>query len=396
MNGSISEMLCDSDREWSRDALQRTVKKLSWSAKKNHDKIPYTTGPDGTYDDRKEMNEGNDWGRGLAWWTNGFFGGILWQLYHLTGEESFRTFAEHQEELLDPCFDNYVSLHHDVGFMWMPTAAADVRLTGSEKARVRAMHAASLLAGRFNPAGKFIRAWNGIPGEDTRGWAIIDCMINLSLLYWASEESGDPRFLNIAMAHADTVRNTFFRPDGSANHIVVYDPERGGVVKTLGGQGYAQGSTWTRGQAWAIYGFVISYLHTKKESYLEQAVKTAACFVKRMPESGLIPVDFDQPKEPNYLDCCGGAAAASGMLSLAEILFAGNEEESGRTFLAAAVKILRAIDSSSADYTENCDAIVQNCSGAYHASEHHMTMIYADYYYLEALLKLADSAVFLW
>lgn len=116
-------------------------------------------------------------------------------------------------------FYAYYGLHHDVGFMFMPTAVADYRLTGNENARKLGMHAANILAGRFNPVGKFIRAWNDLE-EDTRGWAIIDCMFNISLLYWASEESGDPRFRQIAMMHADAVMNYFVRPDGSVNHPI--------------------------------------------------------------------------------------------------------------------------------------------------------------------------------
>ena len=256
----------NSNQEWVCEALEKVREKMQWVSEKNRDKIPYTTGADGSYDDRSD--ESRSWGmdNGLNWWTNGFWGGIMWLLYQDTGEERYREIAGISERKLEKCFDQYYGLHHDVGFMYLPTAVADYRLTGNEEGRRIGMHAANLLAGRFNPVGKFIRAWNQNEDNDTRGWAIIDCLLNLSLLYWASEESGDPRFRQIAMMHADTVLANFVRPDGSVCHIVEFDPESGRMVKSYGGQGYGDGSSWTRGQGWAVYGFANSYTHTGKRN----------------------------------------------------------------------------------------------------------------------------------
>ena len=163
----------------------------------------------------------------------------MWLMYQDTGENMYLDIARQSELKMEKCFEDYYGLHHDVGFMFVPTAVADYRLTGNENSRKIGMHAANLLAGRFNPVGKFIRAWNDL-ADDTRGWAIIDCMINLSLLYWASEESKDPRFKQIAMLHADTVMEHFVRPDGSVNHIVEFNPDTGAVIRSLGGQGYGE------------------------------------------------------------------------------------------------------------------------------------------------------------
>lgn len=186
---------------------------------KNHTKIPYTTDENGNYDDRSDATKTWTNDSGLNWWTNGFWGGILWLMYQNTGDQKYMEYARECEHKLEKCFQTYYGLHHDVGFMYMPTAVANYRLTNDPQARRTAMHAANLLAGRFNPVGKFIRAWN-TETKDTRGWAIIDCMFNLSLLYWASEESKDPRFRHIAMMHADTVMKNFVREDGSVNHIM--------------------------------------------------------------------------------------------------------------------------------------------------------------------------------
>ena len=377
---------------WADEVINRIRNKMARVSEKNRDKIPYTTDENGNYDDRSDRNRSWRIDDGLNWWTNGFWGGILWLLYQDTGEDRYARIARISEECMDRCFSDFYGLHHDVGFMYVPTAVADYRLTGNEASRKRAMHAANLLAGRFNPAGRFIRAWNDLENEDTRGWAIIDCMFNLSLLYWASEESGDPRFRHIAMMHADTVMQYFVRPDGSVNHIVEFDPETGEMVRSLGGQGYGEGSSWTRGQGWALYGFMISYIHTGKQEYLDTAKKVAHYCMACIPESGLIPVDFRQPEQPAYEDSCGACVIAGGLLELAERLPAPEQA----VYRNAALRILRAIDGQRADWSDGCDAIVQNCSAAYHADRHHFTMTYADYFFIEAVYKLRNIGRLLW
>lgn len=382
----------NSNQEWVGEALEKVREKMQWVSEKNRDKIPYTTGAGGSYDDRSD--ESRSWGmdNGLNWWTNGFWGGIMWLLYQDTGEERYQEIARISERKLEKCYDQYYGLHHDVGFMYLPTAVADYRLTGNEEGRRIGMHAANLLAGRFNPVGKFIRAWNQNEDNDTRGWAIIDCLLNLSLLYWASEESGDPRFRQIAMMHADTVLANFLRPDGSVCHIVEFDPESGRMVKSYGGQGYGDGSSWTRGQGWAVYGFANSYTHTGKKEYLEAARKVADYCIANLPESGIIPVDFRQPQEPAWEDSCAACVIACGLLEVARHVSDSEKEK----YENAAVTILHAIADTRADWTENCDAIVQNCTGAYHSPEHHFTMVYADYYFIEGLYKLAGIGRLLW
>lgn len=377
---------------WVNQTIDKIREKMSWVSEKNREKIPYTTDESGNYDDRSNPEKELGQDDGLNWWTNGFWGGIMWLLYQDTGEERYSEIARISEYRMEQCFDDYYGLHHDVGFMFQPTAAADYRLTGNPRSRKTAMHAANLLSGRFNPAGRFIRAWNGVEKEDTRGWAIIDCMMNLSLLYWASEESGDPRFRQIAMLHADTVMEHFIRPDGSVNHIVEFNPENGEMVRTLGGQGYREGSSWTRGQGWAVYGFMISYIHTGKQEYLDTAKRVAHYCMANIPENGIIPVDFRQPPEPALEDSCGACVIAGGLLEIARCVPEAEQE----MYRRAAVKILKAIDETRADWGKGCDAIVQNCSAAYHNPRHHVTMSYADYYFIEAVYKLGNKGTLLW
>ena len=377
---------------WADQVMEKIRKKIAWVSEKNRKGIPYTTDADGNYDNRADQNR--DWNQddGPNWWTNGFWGGIQWLLYQDTREETYAETARISEYRLEACFEQFYGLHHDVGFMFLPTAVADYRLTGNPRSRRTALHAANLLAGRFNPAGRFIRAWNDAEDADRRGWAIIDCMMNICLLYWASEETRDPRFRQIAMMHADTAMEHFIRPDGSANHIVEFDPETGEEVRSRGGQGYAEGSSWTRGQGWAVYGFVLSFLHTGKQEYLDTAKKAAHYCMANIPESGLIPIDFRQPEEPALEDSCGACVIACGLLELANCV----PEPEQDMYRRAAVKILKAIEENRADWSEDCDAIVQNCSGAYHDNSHHMTMVYADYYFIEAIYKIKKEGILLW
>ena len=176
------------------------------------------------------------------------------------------------------------------------------------------------------------------------------------------------------------------------NHIVEFDPETGEMVRSLGGQGYGEGSSWTRGQAWALYGFMISYIHTGKQEYLDTAKKVAHYCMACIPESGLIPVDFRQPEQPAYEDSCGACVIAGGLLELAGRLPAPEQA----VYRNAALRILRAIDGQRAAWSDSCDAIVQNCSAAYHADRHHFTMTYADYFFIEAVYKLKNIGRLLW
>lgn len=369
-------------KAWADEVIGKIREKMDWVSEKNQDKIPYTTDEKGSYDDLSGYSEKN--GGDLDWWTNGFWGGLMWLMYQDTKQEKYARIARASEEKLKQCFGNYYGLHHDVGFMYLPTAAYDYRLTGNEEGRRTALHAANLLAGRFNPAGNFIRAWNDSAYDDTRGWAIIDCLMNLSLLYWASEETKDPRYRHIAMRHADTAMNGFVRPDGSVCHIVEFDPETGERLKSHGGQGYGHGSSWTRGQGWAIYGFMVSYRHTGKDEYLQTAKKVAHYCMANLTESGLIPVDFRQPPEPAWEDSCGAAIIAGGLLELADCVPEAEQE----MYRRAAFRILDALYRKRCDFSRDCDAIVQNCSASYHADRHHITMVYADYFFAEAVYKL--------
>lgn len=386
-------LIKDEDRLWLFDVIDKVVHKMDWLSTKSANKLPYRT-IEHVHDNKRVGEYRVD--DGLQWWTNGFWAGMLWLMYHQTAKDKYAEIARKAEVWLDECFVTFYGLHHDVGFMWQPSAVADYRLTGNPDSRRRALHAANLLAGRFNPVGKFIRAWDDVHnGEDTRGWAIIDCMFNLSLLYWASEETGDPRFKHTACMHADTVMEHFIRPDGSSEHIVEFDPVTGKKIRIHGGQGHADGSSWTRGQGWALYGFYISYVHTGKSEYLDAARRVARYFISNIPESGIIPVDFKQPAHPALEDSIAAALAASGFIDLARC--PAVDEVESRRYMAEAIRLLRVLDQQRCHYGADRDSFLVNGTGSYHDAEgHHVSYVYGDYFYLEALFKLKGDDYFIW
>lgn len=377
---------------WLKETIDKIVAKEAIVSKRTAGKIPYTT-VDGVFDDCATKNNGND----INWWTNGFWGGMMWLLYHETQDASYQKIAEDVADKISVCFDRYYNLDHDMGFLWMPTDVASYRLTGNETGRRRGLHAANIMAGRFNPNGNYIRAWNDGVGKENGptsnvGWCIIDCLMNLPLLYWASEEIGDPRYKAIAMRHADMAIKNFLREDGSVNHIVEINPETGEFVQSFGGQGYGLGSSWTRGQGWALYGFFLSYMHTKEERYLNASKKVARYFMDNIPEDGLIPVDFRQPSEPHYEDSTAACIAACGLIELSKITEGKESEE----YLDAAMKMLMALSEKRCDFTDSKDNIVNYCTASYHANDHHFAIIYGDFFFMEACFKLKGNDYMIW
>lgn len=373
--------ISEADKKWVDEIWDRIDNKLRIVAPLNKEKIPYTT-VDGVYNDMAKED--------ITWWTNGFWPGMMWLMYVGTKNEMYREVAENSEKMLDAAFEEYDHLHHDVGFMWHISSGVNYRLFGEKKSRVRTSIAADMLASRYNSSGKYIRAWN----EDKVGWVIIDCMMNIPLLYWASDEYKDPRFKYIAMNHADTVMKTHIRPDGSVNHIVDLDPVTGEPKEAFGGQGYELGSSWSRGQAWAIYGYIISYLHTGKQEYLDTAKKVAHYFIANVCSDWLPKADFRCPEEPVIYDSTAGACAACGLLEISKAV-PGHEK---KLYLDAAMNLLKAMEKNFCNWTTEEQSILQMGTEAYFCRPQgkHAAIIYGDYYFIEAIYKLKGFDMLFW
>ena len=185
----------------------------------------------------------------------------------------------------------------------------------------------------------------------------------------------------------------FVRGDGSVNHIVEFDPDTGEMVRSYGGQGYEVGSSWTRGQAWGLYGFALSYIHTGKKEYLDTSRKIAHYFISNTPESGLIPIDFRQPADCQLEDSTAAAIAACGLIELAK----HTEGRDSDLYKREALRLLQALDQKRSMWSPDVDPLLEKCTVAYHEpSGHEITIIYGDYYFIEAVMKLSGQELFIW
>ena len=382
----MKHTLNPADSAWLEQVYARLCAKMSAQVLRQGDRAPHVTRNGSFGEDMLEKD--------VYWWTNGFWPGMLWQMYHATGESVYREAAEKSEGRLAEALTGYTGLHHDVGFMFHLASVAGFKLTGDAEMLRHGRHAAGVLAGRYNPLGQFIRAWeNYDKNEDKSGWIIIDCLMNLPLLYWAAEEENDVRFSAIAKLHALTAAKHLLRPDGSANHIAILDPHTGELLDTPGGQGYAPGSSWTRGQAWALYGFALSAKYTGEAELLGAAKRSAHYFIANAALNGWnVVVDFRSPAEPVKTDASAAACAACGLLCLA-----GQVDEMERPlYQNAALALLRRLDEGYANWTPEQDGLIGGAAGSYFDPDQPVSIIYGDFFFQEAVLRLMGKGFEIW
>ena len=255
-------------------------------------------------------------------WLSGFLGGELWNMYRLTGDERFKKSALHFAGSLIPYAQKNDT--HDMGFIFLPTVVRAFKITGNQKFKKAGLLAAEMLWRRYNRKGHFIRAWGKLGTSKKAGWSIIDTMMNLELLFWASKVSGNPRFAEAAYAHAITCMKQHIRPNGSSFHVVIFDPQTGKVLKKQTHQGAADTSTWARGQAWGIYGFATAYRYTRDERFLRTAQRMADFMIALLPKDGIPFWDLTNPAGRNYRDASAGAVLAVGLYRLASLVHNGS------------------------------------------------------------------------
>lgn len=319
-------------------------------------------------------------------WTSGFFPGVLWLLYDVYGDRQLMDYARHFTDIVEPAKN--VRTHHDVGFMIYNSAGHAYRLTGEPHYLDVIKTASESLISRFNPSLGVIRSW-----EWNTKWkypVIIDNMMNLEILCFTSYKTGDPKYADIARKHADTTIKNHFREDYSTWHVVSYDPETGGPHAKNTHQGFSDDSAWARGQAWGLYGYVMMYRETKDPSYLEQARNIASFLInhQNMPEDMVPYWDFNAPDIPDDVrDASAAAIMASALLELSGL----DKSRDSKLWYRTAVRQLRSLSSEKyqADYGTNGGFILKHCTGHKPAgSEVDVPLSYADYYYIEALIRL--------
>ena len=321
-------------------------------------------------------------------WVSGFFAGTLWYMYELTGAEMWAGHARKHTEILDSI--QYLTCHHDVGFMIYDSYGNGLRLKNIPEYKDVCVTTAKSLSTRFRPGAGIIQSWNVDRGwQSERGWkcpVIIDNMMNLELLFKATEFSGDSTYAKIAISHADKTMENHFRPDYSCYHVVDYDPETGEVLHRCTAQGYADESAWARGQAWALYGYTTAYRFTGYDRYLRQAENVAGFIFNdpNMPED-LVPYwDFDAPDIPDtYRDVSSAAIIASALYELGYLT--GNTsyfEKADRIIASLSTPAYRAAQGTNGGFI-----LMHSVGSIPHGSSIDVPLNYADYYFLEALIR---------
>lgn len=315
-------------------------------------------------------------------WTSGFFPGALWYMHEYTKDPFFKHVAERWTAgVADQQFDTGT---HDVGFKIFDSFGNGNHLYPSEAYKKVIIQAAQTLATRFNPTIGCIKSW------DNRKWefpVIIDNMMNLELLFWAAENGGPKSLREIAIKHAETTIKNHFRADGSTYHVIGYDTTSGAVKARNTHQGYADASVWARGQAWAVYGYTMTYRFTKDERFLQTAQRAADYFINHLPADFVPYWDFLAPEIPNEpRDVSAAAITSSALFELSKYV----KEKSRQTkYSEAATKILGSLCSPAylAEGT-NSHGILNHAVGSKPAkSEVDVSIIYGDYYFLEAMLR---------
>ena len=322
-------------------------------------------------------------------WTSGFYPGSLWYTYLYTGNEEIKALAEKNTEKL--YIETQVVRSHDIGFMVNCSYGNAYRITGDEKYREPFINAAHLLATRFNPTVGLTLSWNVTPKR--KHWrypVIIDNMMNLELLTKAHKLSGVDSLLNVALTHANTTMKNHFRPDYTTWHVVDYDPETGDIRMKVTHQGYADDSAWSRGQAWAVYGYTMMYREVSEPAYLAQAENIAKMLLERLPEDGIPYWDFDSPDAPDsQRDASAGAIMASAFIELSGYTA---DKQLSKALMKMAEKQIRTLASDEylAQPDRNGYFLLKHSVGSYPSdTEVNVPLTYADYYFLEALIRKA-------
>lgn len=378
--------------------------KIKANAKAFQGKIPFSSmSVNGKY----RLNNGGGW-------TDGFYIGVLNLAYALTEDEEFLTLAEQYRDFLKIRIQNdadinrkngFLDLDHDVGMIFLPATGFWYEMDPNDEDKEILLKAADVLASRFNEKGNFIRAWNIWPNdtedfiEEKKGKLITDSLLNVPLLFKATEITGNEEYYNIALKHIETVAEYIVRDDYSTYHTYNFNPVTGEPIAGKTAQGLSDESCWSRGQSWAVYGFALAYKYTKQAKFLTLSEKTAAYFMSHLNAVDLPPWDFTAGTGFEFVpwDSSAATVCASGLLELYELT--GNE-----SYKNDALRLIKALERFCVtDAYEDCQPLLlHNTAGtAYHAASPKeikicaidQASVYADYYYMECKLKLSNKKI---
>lgn len=321
-------------------------------------------------------------------WTNGFWTGMLWLAWELTGEARYRAAAEVQVATFVARADARVAVeHHDLGFLYTPSACAAWRLTGNTEARRAALLAASYLLERFDATSGVIQAWGDLNDPAEAGRMIVDCNLNLPLLYWASAQTGDLRFRDAAERHLTQAARFLVRSDASTFHTFHMDTRTGEPLRGTTHQGFSDTSCWARGQAWGIYGFALGYVHSGREALVGLSASLANYFLNRLPPDLVCKWDLIFTADNAPRDTSAAAIAACGLLELVRHLPISDPDRD--LYARAAWGMLESLDRDNLTPIEGANGVLAH--GVYHMPNKvgvDECCIWGDYFYLEALMRL--------
>lgn len=326
---------------------------------------------------------------GIRDWTSGFWPGVLWYTYESSKDANILKEAGRFSEALYPIV-NYKADNHDLGFMLYCSLGNGYRLTQNPEYKEIILRGADSLAVLYNPKVGTIDSWPGF--NKKMNWhhnTIIDNMLNLEMLYWAAKNGGSPKLAEIATRHAEVTMNNHFREDYSTYHVVAYDTITGKKVAGVTHQGYSDSSMWARGQSWAVYGFTMCYRETKNPDFLKTAQRAAERFFKDIPEDYIPYWDYNDPAIPNVpRDASAAAVVCSALLELSQYV---DDVKIKGDYMQKAMKIIESLSSARYQSRDRNNAFLRHVTGHKpNNSEVDVSIIYADYYYIEALVRLKE------
>lgn len=368
-----------------REAMDFAVKQVEDNLKEFTDSFKKAYSEDGFYNPTPNVN-----------WTTGFWTGQIWLAYEWSKTDELKKAGKIQAKSFLDRIDRKIEVdHHDMGFLYTPSCVAAYKLVGDETAKEAAIKAADQLISRFQPVGEFIQAWGPMNQPENYRF-IIDCLLNLPLLYWATEETGDQKYREIAEKHIHTAIANVIREDYSTWHTFFMNMETGEPDHGATCQGYKDGSAWARGQAWGIYGCALAYRYTKRPEYIEDFKHVTGYFLDHLP-SDLVPywdLEFGEGSEEPR-DSSSASIAACGMLEMAKYM----DESDAACYVSIAKKIMESVVEHYAvkDLQESNGLVLHS---TYSKKSPYNTCtpegvdecnIWGDYFYMEALTRLSKD-----
>lgn len=323
---------------------------------------------------------------GMGSWTSGFYPGMLWYLYEYSQDAALKEAALEFTHALEPVKELDWNTH-DLGFMMFNSAGHAYRITENPEYKQWLLQTADSLAALFNPATGTILSWPWMKRRNN--WphnTIIDNMLNLELLFWAAKNGGSEQLYDIAVTHAQTTLKNHFRDDFSTWHVLVYDDESPAVLQKITDQGFSDESVWSRGQAWAIYGYTLCYRETGIEEFKQAAMGAANFYIEHLPSDYVPYWDFKLPDFTNEeKDASAAAIAASALIELAELT---DDKNTSKKYYDVALNTLQSLSSDAYQSSKTMALLDHSVGSKPHNSEIDVPIIYADYYYVEALIRL--------